>query len=338
MKKITTIIVAILLATVLIIPQTACSANAEPVSKESFYFDTTCQISVFDMDGMSEEAAGKVIDGAFGECRKYEDLLSKTVEGSDIWNINHARGKAVKCDPLTIQVIRKGLEFCRKTDGRFDITIGKVDALWNYHDPGATPPGHKALSEALKHVDYRLITIDGNTVKMKDPEAEMDLGAIAKGFIADGLADYLREQGVTSAIISLGGNIECVGDKAGSDFNIGIEKPYSDQSQIVGATPLADGTIVTSGTYERYLEYEGKKYHHILDTATGYPVDTDVVGVSIKGPAGHSVDCDGLSTTCLILGLSEGKALIESMDGYEALFILEGDKIVKTDGFSFEEE
>lgn len=103
--------------------------------------------------------------------------------------------------------------------------------------------------------------------------------------------------GVTSAIVSLGGNIECIGDKSGSDFSIGIEKPYSDQSEIVGSTPLSNGTVVTSGTYERYFTYKGKKYHHILNVKTGYPVNTDVVGVSIKSKFGHSVDCDGLSTT-----------------------------------------
>jgi thiamine biosynthesis lipoprotein len=338
MKKYITTLVIMLLITALIIPQTACSENAEPVSKESFYFDTVCQISIYDMEGMSEEAAGKVIEGVFRECQKYEGLLSKTVKGSDVWNINHAKGKAVKCDPITVQVIQKGLEFCKMTDGRFDITIGKVDDLWDYHKPGATPPARKALSEALRHVDYRLITIQDDQVRMKDPEAEIDLGAIAKGYIADGLAQYLRDQKVTSAIISLGGNIECVGSKAGEPFNIGIEKPYSGQSEIVGATPLQDGTIVTSGTYERYLEYKGEKYHHILDTDTGYPVKTDVVGVSIKGPAGHSVECDGLSTTCLILGYQEGRALVESMDGFEALFILSDDSIEKTRGFEFEAE
>lgn len=341
MKKFASLVAVFLLTALLIIPQTGCSSNQEPVSLESFYFDTTCKISIYDMEDMSEENAQEVIQKAFTRCQKYENLLSKTKKGTDIYKVNHAGGKAVKCDDITIEVIQKGMEYGKLTGGKFDITIGQASDLWDFHNESGKdqkPPSKSKLASVMETVDYTQIHIDGNKVTMANPKGEIDLGGIAKGYIADQIADFLEDQGVTSAIISLGGNIECVGDKGGKDFNIGIEKPYSDQSDIIGATPLSNGTIVTSGVYERYFEYKGKKYHHILDSSTGMPVDTDVVGVSIQGKRGTSVDCDALATTCLILGEKEGMKFIKSMKGYEALFILEDDSIVTTDGFDFNKD
>lgn len=327
---------------------TGCSAGpaaSDPVTKESFYFDTVCDITVYDMENMSRENAAEAIQNAFSECSRYENLLSKTKEDSDIWNINHAGGEPVECSIETIEVLEKGISYGDLSDGLFDITIGKAEDLWDFESDDPKVPDDDVLQEAMSHVNYENIIIDGNKVSLKDPEAEIDLGGIAKGYIADKIADYLRSENVTSAIISLGGNIECVGSKPGektlfqksesSDFIIGIETPYSDRSEIVGSTPISDGTIVTSGVYERYFTADGKEYHHILDVNTGYPADSDILGVSIRADAGKSVDCDGLSTTCLILGVEKGRELIESLDGFEALFIDRDSNITYTDGFEF---
>lgn len=338
MKKLIKMLTAAAVLTVMIIPQTGCGKKTEPVTKESFYFDTVCQVTVYDMKNMSEDNAKDVIGKAFSQCEKYEKLLSKTKRGSDIYKINHAAGKAVQCDGITIEVIKKGLEYSKLTNGKFDITIGKAQDTWDFHNHKSKPPAKEKLAKAMKYVDYKQVRVNGNKVQMGTSKGEIDLGAVAKGYIADGIAKYLKEQGVTSAIISLGGNIECVGNKGGKPFNIGIEKPFSERSDIVGACDVDNETIVTSGIYERYIKYKGKKYHHILDSKTGMPVDSDVVGVSIKSDFGHSGDCDGLSTTCLILGSKEGKRLIEKMKGYEALFILKNGKLVRTKGFELKEE
>ncbi len=329
---------AVILAAILIIPQTGCGSNtgSEPYSKQSFFFDTTCQVSIYDMEEYSEEAADAAIESCFEDCRLYESLLSKTVEDSDIYKINHAGGKPVECDPITIDVIKKGLTYCSLTNGAFDITVGKATDLWDFHGENPKPPTKEELAEAMKYVDYEQIKIDDNTVTMGTKKGEIDLGGIAKGYIADRISEKLREQGVTSAIINLGGNVEVIGDKEGEPFKIGIEEPYSDQSGIIGSTPLTNGTIVTSGVYERYFEYDGVKYHHILDSKTGMPVDSDIVGVSIQAGAGHSVDCDGLSTSCLLLGYDKAKNLIGFMDGYQALFILKDGSVQTTGGFQFE--
>lgn len=320
----------------------------DPVTKQSFYFDTVVQLTIYDMEGFtnddaSRQKANAVIDGAFEVCADYENLLSKTKEGTDVWNINHAEGEPVKVNADTIEVIDKGIEYGDLSGGRFDITVGQAEDLWDFHSDDPHVPDADALAEAVQHIDYRKIEVDeaAGTVRLADPDMEIDLGGIAKGYIADKVCDYLRTQNVTSAIVSLGGNIETVGGKPDGKeqvpFRIGIETPYSNRTEISGSVELTNGTMVTSGVYERHFTVDGKDYHHILDVDTGYPVDTDVLGVTIQGSEGHSVDCDALSTTCLILGSKEGKKLIESLDGYEAAFILQNESVVATSGMKLEQ-
>lgn len=350
MKKVFTIL---LMLTILIIPQLGCNAqeNNQGIEKTGFYLDTVCRITIYSMEGtegMSDEEKEKEallkITEAFKICDGYEKKLSRTIEGSDIYNINHAGGKAVTVDEETVRVIRKGIEFGDLSGGAFDITIGRVSDLWNFHEEdeegnkAGTLPDENELAEAVSHVDYTKIEVEGNTVRLLDSEAEIDLGGIAKGYIADKVAQYLEEQGVTSAVVDLGGNIVTIGEKgksledgSGSEFVIGIADPAFGRSQLLGTIPCRDKTLVTSGTYERYFEIDGKKYHHVLDPRTGYPKDTDLLSVTVIGGKGHSVDCDGLSTACLALGLDDGLKLIQGMDGVEAVFVTAEGKVHLSD-------
>ena len=169
-----------------------------------------------------------------------------------------------------------------------------------------------------------------------DPETEIDLGGIAKGYICDRVCNYLREEGVESGVVNLGGNIAVIGSKNGREpFRVGIERPYSDRSEIVGYIEGEDVTLVTSGIYERCFEKDGRTYHHILDTGTGYPVESGVESVTIIAKAGLSVDCDALSTMCLALGVEEGMSIVDSIDGVEAVFIDSDDNISATEGAGF---
>ena len=166
--------------------------------------------------------------------------------------------------------------------------------------------------------------------------AKIDLGAIAKGYIADKVAEFLESKGVTSAVVDLGGNIVVIGEKGesidnpvGTEFKVGIADPNSEG--LLGLLECKDKTVVTSGTYERYFELDGKRYHHVLDTKTGYPADTDLLAVTIVADKGHSVDCDGLSTSCLALGKEKGLKLIQGLDGVQAIFIDKDGKVTKSD-------
>lgn len=314
------------------------STRPDPVTKQSYYFDTVCQITIYDMKDMSSERAADAIQTAFDECADWENLLSKTKEGSDVWKINHAGGKPVKCDPATVKLIKKGIHYGDLSGGLFDITIGKAEDLYNFHEEEKhTVPTEAQLADAVKYVNYKQIKIDGNRVSMGTPKGEIDLGGIGKGYIADQVGSRLKKEGVTSAIISLGGNIVVIGDKYGEDFRIGIEKPFSDMSKIIGTSDQKNATLVTSGIYERYFKKNGKLYHHILDPATGKPADTDISGVTIVSKLGRSGDCDSLATTCLLMGVEKGTKFINSLDGYEALFISRDGKITKTKGMKFTE-
>lgn len=339
-----------LLIAAIIISQTSCGAGGpEPVSKEEFLLDTICSVSIYEMkdgDGNiaaeeNKESAERVISEAFELCRQLEGKLSRTKADSDISRLNSAAGEWTELSPETAELIQKGVEYSELSDGVFDITVGGVTELWDFHAAEGEEklPDEEALAEAVRHVDYKKFEIDGNRVRLKDPEAKTDLGGIAKGYIGDRMCALLKERGVTSGIINLGGNVICIGSKpGGEDFNIGVELPYSDRTEIAGKVAVSDKTLVTSGIYERKMEIDGEVYHHILDTKTGYPADTDVNGVTLIADTGRSADIDALSTICLIEGSEEGMKLIEGMDGIEAVFILKDGGIVMTDGASFEEE
>ena len=343
---------AVLFSLLIIITQTACSnmggSGSEPVMKDGYYLDTICSVTVYRMTGedgtvkdaadMSEEAEA-AIDESFELCKDLESKLSRTREDSDIGRINSAKGKWTEVSAETVELIQKGMEYSHISDGDFDITVGGITKQWDFHaaEGEAKLPNEEALAEAVKHINYRNIAIEGNRVKLTDPETELDLGGIAKGYIGDRMTELLGSKGVVSAVINLGGNVICIGGKTDEDdFVIGVEAPFSDRSEIIGKVKARDKTLVTSGIYERRIEVDGKTYHHILDTKTGWPVETDLDAVTLIADKGHSADIDALSTTCLIKGSAEGMELIENTDGVEGIFVLSNGDVRTTDGAAFE--
>lgn len=369
----------LLITALLIIPQFGCGSNDENVlggllnqgendessnlgiSMNNFLLDTICTITVYGIDnsdntydvlneeGTLKEHINNIISGCFTQCRDYENLLSKTIEGSDVYRINHAGGKAVQVSEITMEIIKKGLEYGELSGGCFDISCGTETGLWNFrgnedgeYDESCIASAED-LKEAAKHVDYTRVIIDEKnmTVQLEDPEMQLDLGGIAKGYIADRAAVYLEGANVKAAVVDFGGNIVVIGGKTKerlieniyaadnfSDVVIGIKDPTGEMaSGLIGTYPSRDLTLVSSGTYERAFELDGVRYHHILDPRTGWPADTDVLQVTIIMDRGHSVDCDGLSTTCLALGVEKGTELINSLSGtkgyenLEAIFV-----------------
>ena len=283
---------------------------------------------------MDEADAKAAVDAAFKECERLEGLLSKTIEGTDIYNINHSGDAGAEVSDETLELIKAAIAYGDESGGLFDCTIGPAEALYDFHEEEHQVPTDAQLADAASKVDYKQIVIEGNLVKLGIPGAEIDLGGIGKGYAADMTAACLTENGVTSGIISLGGNIVTIGDKLGDDFRIGIEKPFSNQSELVGVVNTSDSTLVTSGSDERYFEADGKIYHHILDPATGLPADTDIAGVTVVSSLGHSMDCDAMSTICLLLGKEKALEYIEGKDGYEALVVDRDGEVTKTSGMT----
>lgn len=308
-----------------------CQKTAEPVSQVGFYLDTVVRITLYDTEG--SEACAQNIQECFALIDDYEHLFSATIEGSDIWNINHSDGMPVTVSDATVNLLQTALYYSALSDGAVDLTVLPLTQLWDFGSEGAAHvPDDASIKEALPHIDYHAVLIDGNTVTLSDPLAAIDLGFIAKGYIADRLKEYLLSQGIESACISLGGNLVTINNKPdGTPYRIGIQKPFADEGETITAINVTDASLVSSGIYERYFYEDEVLYHHLLDTRTGYPADNDIAGVTILSPS--SVEADALSTTCYFLGIDAGMELIESLDGVEALFITKDGALYRSDGF-----
>ena len=300
-----------------------CNFKAqEPISKTGFYFDTVISITIYDSNDET------LLEQCFTHCEELENLLSRTIPTSDISRINSAAGASVTVSDTTIELLKQGIYYGEMTGGAFDITIAPLSDVWNFKENTGTLPTDHAVTEALSHVSYKTIQIDGNTVTLTDPETAIDLGGIAKGYIADVLKEFLKSKGVKSALIDLGGNILTLGTKPdGTAFQIGIKKPF-DTKEVITSVSASDLSVVTSGSYERYFEVDDVKYHHILDTENGYPASTGLLSVTILSE--KSIDGDALSTSCFALGLEKGRSLIDSLEGIDAIFITEDYEIIDT--------
>ena len=306
--------------------------SSDPISKSGFYFNTVITITLYDS---SKE---KLLDDCFSLAAKYENYFSNTIEDSDVSKINAAGGKPVTVHDETAELLSKGIYYGKLSNGKFDITIGELSDLWDFSTKAllektdaSMVPSNDAIKLAQKTVDYRTIQVDGNTVTLKNPDARIDLGGIAKGYIADKMKEYLNKNGVKSGLINLGGNVLAIGPKEdSSSYRIGIQKPFEEDGSSIAFVEIKDETVVSSGIYERYFKVGDTLYHHILDTATGYPYDNGLLGVTIITKA--SVDGDGLSTTCFALGLDDGMKLIENLKDTEAIFITDDYEIHKSSG------
>lgn len=304
---------------------TSCGKENASVSKTGFYFDTVIKVTLYDTDAEPE------LESCFALADKYEKLLSATKKGSDIWNINHANGKPVEVSKETVSLLQKAIYYSEISDGAFDITIGKLSSLWDFGENKDTIPSTKEIDAALPTVDYHNIQISGNNVTLKNSMTQIDLGGIAKGYIADQMKAQLRADGIKEGIINLGGNVLTVGPKTSGDtYKIGIQKPFDESGSPIASVDITDASLVSSGVYERYFEKDGKRYHHILNPKTGYPYDNGLLGVTIITDS--SVDADALSTTCFALGLEDGMDLIENTKEAEAVFITEDFTLHKSSG------
>ncbi len=313
------ILAAFLFPTILL---SGCGRQSTPVSDTGFYFDTVITITLYEEDNKS------LLDECMALAGHYEALLSPTVEGSDVWKINANPGTFITVDKDTLSLLQEALSYAEVSDGMVTPSIGALSSLWNFgSDCPQKVPESQAIQNALAHIDYHSIEIQGSRVRLNDPEAVIDLGFIAKGFIADKMKEFLLSKGVTSALINLGGNLVAVGSKPdGTPFKIGIQKPFASSGTAALTLDLTDISVVSSGNYERYFEKDGRLYHHILSAETGYPVENELSQVTILSP--DSTQADALSTLCFILGYEKAVRLLENYPDVQAVFITEDGQIL----------
>lgn len=307
----------------------SCSKKAAEVESQSFIMlGTLCRISIY--EGASEGA----FTAAFARIKEVEERMSLHSDASEIAQVNAMAGIAPVAVSLdTFMVVAEALEFAALSDGAFDPTVGPLVKAWDIGFDGARLPEAQEIAALLPLIDYRQVELDAEEQTIYLPVAGMalDLGGIAKGYAADEAARVLVEHGVKAAIVNLGGNVLTVGMKADhSPWRIGVQDPESDRGEYSIVVPLTAESLVTSGPYERFFIHEGATYHHLLDTTTGYPAETSLSSASIISE--RSIVADALSTTLYILGADRGLALIETLDGVEAILFTEDKTILKSSG------
>ena len=299
-------------------------STAVKISGTDFLLNTVITIYLYDSDDED------ILNGCFQVIKKYENIYSRTSSTSELYALNHRtlpsiNGKYQISDELS-DILTYALHYGELSKGGFDITIEPISSLWDYTSRPAVLPSKESIEKQLPMVNYKYIKLEGNEISFAKEGVGIDLGGIAKGYIADRVKDYLIEQGVHSAIISLGGNILCVGTKPdGVPFQVGLQMPFGAQNETMAMMEISDYSVVTSGIYEKYFEKDGKIYHHLLDPKTGYPFDNNILSVTIVSP--KSVGGDGLTSTCFSLGVEKGLELISTIPDTYAVYITDDYKL-----------
>ena len=305
-----------------------CKARNGKVSASGYAFNTYVTVTIY---GMNEKEAYEMAQGAIALCGEYELLFSRTAENSELYKLNNAGSMQVSAK--LYELINKAYYWSEQTEGAVNVAVGALSSSWEFVTPPYKIPMQEELDNALKNVDYRSISFGADNC-INTGGVIIDLGAFAKGYIADRLKEYLLDNGVKSAIIDLGGNILCVGGKyedgQTKNFTLGIQKPFSDSGEIIAKVSLMDMSLVTSGCYQRYFTKDDIFYHHILDADTGMPVDNGLMSVTIISK--ESVDADALSTACFVMGLEAGMEYIDGFEDIYAVFVTEDYRVHLSQG------
>ncbi len=311
-------ICAVLAALILMLCSSCTDAPA--LTRTVTALDTVCSVSLYD-------GGQTLADASVQWLYEYEALWSRTVPSSDVAKLNSANGTPIAVQAQTYALLKSAQQYTALTDGAFDITTASLTDLWKASEQADVLPDEAALAAACQTVGGDKITFQEQTVSLANGTS-IDPGGIAKGAIADRVAERLREGGCTSAILDFGGNIVALGAKPnGEPFQIGIADPR-DSEQLIATVAVRDRAVVTSGSYERGYTIAGHRYSHILDPQTGYPVQNDLLSVTII--TSSAMQADALSTACFVMGYETAQTLIASLDGVEAVFVKADGTVIAT--------
>ncbi|GAA0744981.1 FAD:protein FMN transferase [Clostridium oceanicum] len=306
-----------------------CTKKLEPKETETFLMGTIVKLKVYGKN------ADKALEDSVRRISDIEKKMSTNITSSEISTINKNAGKKfTKISKDSFNVIKSSINYSKKTSGAFDITVEPLVKLWGIGTDKAHVPSESEIKNKVSYINYNDVILDSKNsyVKLKNENQAIDLGGIAKGYTADEIKKVLLKNDIESAFINLGGNLYVLGKnpEKHANWNIGIQNPLEPRGDYLGIVSTKDKSIVTSGTYERFFEKNGKRYHHIFNTKTGYPAETGLLSVSIISD--KSIDGDALSTSSFALGLDKGIKLIESLDNVEAIFVTKNKKVYLTSG------
>lgn len=301
---------------------TGCSGAPaqEPETATFFAMDTAMDFTVYGDAALLDEA--ETLIGSL------EEQVSVTDEHSDIYAIDHTGSGSLSGNAA--ELMEQALELCRRTGGALDISVYPIVRAWGFTTGSYQVPDEETIQSLLPLVDYTQIQYDAATGVVTLPEGmEIDLGSVAKGYAGQLVAQMLRGNGVESALLNFGGNVQTVGAKPdGSPWQIGIKDPQGEDAMMV--LSVEDQAVVTSGGYERYFEQDGQTYWHIMDPSTGHPADSGLISVTIVGDEG--VVCDGLSTALFVMGLEKAADLWAQSCDFEAVFVTASGEVYITEG------
>lgn len=315
-------LLCLLLALCMVLSLTACGGE-QPESIQLFAMDT-----VMDLTAYGENAAAALTD-ASREINRLERLLSRTIDTSEISQIN--AGGAVTVSEETASLLAQAQTYTAATDGAFDVTIAPLVSLWGITTDSPYVPTQQEIDALLPLVGSEHLHLSGDTATLDDGCA-IDLGGIAKGYASDRVAAIFARHGITSGTISLGGNVYVCGSKPnGQPWVVAIQNPRSDGYAVTVA--LMDSFAVTSGGYQRYYTApDGTVYQHILDPKTGYPVESDLLSVSILCDNGTMADA--YSTALYVMGSAGAQAFWRTHGGFEMILITTAGQVLYTPGLS----
>ena len=331
--KIKKLIICIAILSILVIfPFLPFNQKINKYSKTMYYLGTVNEVTLFTK--CNEKKANDILNNCENIIKDIDNKMNPSTLSSDIYKINNnAANSYTKISTDTFKVIKTAIHFSNLSNGHFDISIGSLVQLWNIGNENARVPSKSEINSALPTINYKDIILNekNTSVMLKKQGSKLDLGGIAKGYAADKVVKYLKSEKIEGSIVNLGGNIYTIGSKDGkSKFNIGIQNPTKSRGNAIGSISTTDKSVVTSGIYERYIEKDGKIYHHILNPETGYPIENELNSVTII--SNSSMNCDAISTTAFSLGVKKGINLIQSLPDTEAIFITKDKKIYLTSG------
>ncbi len=317
---------------------TGCGNRQLKISASDVAMGTVVQKTLY----VEDEQLGKTAMEEINACiERYEtEVLSWREDGSQVARINADAGKeeGSPLEPDLETELQKIREISQKSDGALDVTIGQVTRLWNLdkwsmgseEEQNFAPPSQEDINALLEVAGYEKVEINNGRIYLPT-SMQLDLGAVGKGIVCDKIGEYLREQtGITGAVITLGGSVVTYGTKPdGNSWQVAVAHPREDGAYLGTLSLQGEYYVATSGDYERYVELNGTRYHHIMDPSTGYPADTNVCSVTIISESG--LVSDALSTACFVLGVEEGMALAEEY-GAQALFVTKDMEIIMTQG------
>jgi len=323
---------AIVLACIIIF-LSGCAKSEQKVETQIFAMDTLMTLSV--TGSHAQEACGAVqaliveLDG----------LWSVTNESSDLWRLNHARGEWVSISRQTLSLWEEASALSSRTEGALNPAIYPVVRAWGFTTGEYRVPQERELAALLEHIDISYVQADTQNTALRIPaDMQLDFGAVAKGRAGGLAAELLREMGITSACLNLGGNVQTVGSRPdGTPWRVGLRDPLGEEGDYLAILSVEDQAVVTSGGYQRYFDLDGERYWHILDPESGYPARSGLLSVTVVGPSGTV--CDGLSTALFVMGEEQavefwrGRAdLIRNGEDFDLILVREDGSVVITEG------